>query len=139
MITLQTEVGSFGPFVSAAAEGAGWLCDGIFYPEVVVGKGLLVHDAPPPEIPTVPPPVPTQCSMLAARTVLYKAGLLGQVEAVLAAMEGEDGDLARIKWTTALTVRRDDPLVVQVIPALGKSEAEIDAMFVAAVALDQIT
>lgn len=136
MMTLKTSVGTFGPFISAYREGAAWICDGVIYPESVVGDGTLVAgapDAPPP----AGPAVPRQVSMLAARTVLYKENLLQLVEDVIAAMPDEAGDLARIKWATALTVRRDDDLVTQVIPQLGKTEAEIDAMFAAADLIDR--
>ncbi|MRW85417.1 hypothetical protein GJ698_15130 [Pseudoduganella sp. FT26W] len=136
MMTLKTPADTFGPFVTAHQEGASWICDGVVYPASVVGDAVLVPGAPEAP-PTLAPPVPRQCSMYAARTVLYTAGLLELVEGIIANMPGEAGDLARIKWATALTVRRDDDLVTQVIPALGKTEAEIDAMFVAADLIDR--
>ncbi len=136
MMTLKALNGTFGPFISAYKEGAAWICDGVTYPESVVGSGALVAGAPDAVAPAGPA-VPRQVSMLAARTVLYKENLLQLVEDVIAAMPGEAGDLARIKWATALTVRRDDDLVTQVIPQLGKTEAEIDAMFIAADLIDR--
>ncbi|MDF3073463.1 MAG: hypothetical protein K0S54_1130 [Alphaproteobacteria bacterium] len=39
---------------------------------------------------------------------------------------------ALAKFEYSNTVRRDDPLLTTVVPALGKTEAEIDAMFIAA-------
>lgn len=84
-----------------------------------------------PDLPVVPQAVP----MRSARRVLYTEGLLATVEGIIAGMTGEAGDLARIDWATALMVRRDDPVVVTLIPALGKTEAEIDAMFIVAAAL----
>jgi len=138
MMTLKTSVGNFGPFISAHKDDAigAWVCDGVIYPQSVVGDGTLVAGAPDAAAPAGPS-VPRQVSMLAARTVLYKENLLQLVEDLIAAMPGEAGDLARIKWATALTVRRDDDLVTQVIPQLGKTEAEIDAMFVAADLIDR--
>lgn len=136
MMTLKTSAGAFGPFISAYKEGAVWICDGVIYPQSIVGDGLLVADAPDAVAPAGPT-VPRQVSMLAARTVLYKENLLQLVEDLIAAMPGEAGDLARIKWAAALTVRRDDDLITQVIPQLGKTEAEIDAMFVAADLIDR--
>lgn len=135
MMMLNTSSGSFGPFRSAVLQGDAWLCDGVLYPVIVIGSAEVVQGMPDPA--PVPLVVPKQCSMYAARTILYKEGLLKLVEDVIAAMTGEDGDLARIKWASALTVRRDDDLVTQVIPQLGKSEAEIDAMFVAGDLVDR--
>lgn len=138
MMTLKALNGTFGPFVSAFYDNERhcWNCDGVIYPESVVGAGALGAGAPD-AVPSTGAPVPRQVSMLAARTVLYKETLLQLVEDVIFAMPGEAGDLARIKWATALTVRRDDDLVTQVIPALGKTEAEIDAMFIAADLIDR--
>lgn len=135
MMMLNTSAGVFGPFRSAVSQGDSWLCDGIVYPTIVIGSAEVAQGAPDPIAP--PPVAPKLCSMFAARTVLYTAGLLQMVEDIIASLPGEAGDLARIKWATALTVRRDDVLVTQVIPSLGKSEAEIDAMFVAADLIDR--
>lgn len=136
MITLKTAVGDFGPFITAHKDGASWICDGVVYPESVVGAAQVAQGAP--DAPPAPPAAtPDRVSMLAARTVLYTEGLLGMVEEIIVSMPGEAGDLARIKWATALTVRRDDDLVTQVIPALGKSELQIDAMFMAADLIDR--
>lgn len=85
---------------------------------------------PPAPAPTVPQAVP----MRNAQRVLYAAGLLATVEDIINAMPGAAGDLARIDWRTAQTIRRDDPAVLAVTPLLGKTEAEIDALFVAAAA-----
>lgn len=82
-----------------------------------------------------PAPVPQVVPMRSARRALYLAGLLATVEGIINAMAGEAGDLARIDWATAATVRRTDPVVAQIIPSLGKTEAEIDAMFIAAAAM----
>ena len=78
----------------------------------------------------LPALVPTAVSMRNAQRILYREGLLASVEAVIAAMEGEEGDLARIDWARALTVERTDPVVLHLIPRLGKSELEIDHMFI---------
>lgn len=74
--------------------------------------------------------VPASVSMRNAQRILYREGLLTSVEAVIATMEGEEGDLARIDWARALTVERTDPIVLHLIPQLGKSELEIDHMFI---------
>ncbi|WP_174999081.1 hypothetical protein [Rugamonas aquatica] len=51
MNLLKTEVGDFGPFFFSARQEGGWLCDGVLYPDSVVGGGELVqvmHDDPTP-------------------------------------------------------------------------------------------
>lgn len=87
-----------------------------------------------PPIPAAPA-VPQAVTMLNARTALYLAGWLAPWEDLLAAMTGPEGDLARIKWAAAKTVRRDDPLVLLAIAALNKTAADADALFVSAGAL----
>lgn len=82
------------------------------------------------------PPVPEDVAMWQARAVMIEEGLLDTVLAVLAAIPDEQArKLAQAKFEYSNTVRRDDPLVTLVIPALGKSEADIDAMFFRAKAL----
>lgn len=134
MSYLQTQEGTFGPFLAIEALADGWRCDGIWIASAVVGSGQIVFGSL--DLPDVPPPVPERVSMFAARTVLYRAGLLEAVEQAISDMPGEAGDLARIKWATALTVARADELVVQMIPSLGKTEVEIDGMFIEAATID---
>lgn len=83
----------------------------------------------------VPVSIPESVPMRNARLALYAAGLLSDVQTLIDGMEGEDGDLARIDWATALTVRRDSPLVARMVLELGKTDAEIDALFLAAAAI----
>lgn len=83
----------------------------------------------------IKPAVPQVIPMRNARRILYANNLLTTVEATINGLPGELGDLARIDWATALTVNRTDPIVTQVIPALGRTEEQIDAMFIAAAEL----
>lgn len=114
-----------------------------FMPNLVAGDGAgpgdrwdgeqFVKQVTTPSV--ITPIIPESVPMRSARRALYAAGLLTTVESAISSMPGSAGDLARIDWLTALTVRRDDPVVVTLIPALGKTEAEIDAMFIAAAAM----
>ena len=79
--------------------------------------------------------VPVSVPMRNARLALYSAGRLKQVEDYIAAMEGVEGDLARIDWATALTVRRDSPIVAKLMTLLSLTGDQIDALFISAAAL----
>jgi len=81
-------------------------------------------------------PVPQQCAMWQARAILIEDDLLDEVIAALESIADEKArKIALAKLEYSSTVRRDDPLVTETIPALGKSEAEIDQMFIRAVRL----
>ena len=103
---------------------------------------MRTRDATPSEIAEInqaqasaPPLVPQSVPMRNARLALYSAGRLTQVEDYIAALEGVEGDLARIDWATALTVRRDSPIVAKLMILLNLASAEVDALLVAAAAL----
>lgn len=89
-----------------------------------------------PELPPPVPAVPQQVAMWQARTILIEDDLLDDVNSALAAIPDEKArKLAQAKFEYSSTVRRDDPLVTQVIPKLGKTEADIDEMFARAAVL----
>ena len=87
-------------------------------------------DAVPPALPVYVAfvePVPTTISMAQAQLALLAAGHLDAVEAAVDGMARE----AQITWRKANTVKRDDPLVVQMAALLGLSETDVDALFTA--------
>ena len=103
--------------VDAAAGGAiGWLYDG------------QTFNAPP----APPVPVPDSVTMRQARLALLGAGLLSQVDAAIAAMPSPQKEAAQIEWEYAATVERNSPLIGQLAPALGMTEAEMDQLFIEA-------
>lgn len=65
-------------------------------------------------------------SMRQARLALLNMGLLSTVQAAITT------DEAKIWWEYSPTVERSNPLVIAVLSALGKTSAEIDAMFILA-------
>ena len=79
---------------------------------------------------TLVPEIPQVVPMRSCRLILLQNNLLSVVQNYIDNIPGLGGDSARINWEYAQTVRRDDPLVVQLIPSLGKTEAEIDQMFI---------
>lgn len=82
------------------------------------------------------PIVPESVAMWQARAVMIEEGILDAVLTYVAAITNEiERKKAQAKLEYSSTVRRDDPLVLYVIPALGKTEAQIDAMFIRAAAL----
>ena len=86
----------------------------------------------------VPPaePVPSECAMWQARAILIEDDMLDEVIAALNSITDEKArKIALAKLEYSSTVRRNDPLVTEIIPTLGKSEAEIDEMFRRAVRL----
>ena len=83
-----------------------------------------------------PPPVPASIPMLNAHLTLIAHGWMADVMAYLASLPGVEGDQARIYFDKAQTMRRDHPLVKGIPAAIGKTEDEVDALFIAAEALD---
>lgn len=82
------------------------------------------------------PAVPGSVAMWQARAIMIEDDILDDVNAELAAIPDEKArKLAQAKFEYSSTVRRDDPLVTFVIPKLGKSEAQINGMFIRAAAL----
>jgi hypothetical protein len=104
------------PLEGGSPVAAGWLYDG------------SVFTAPPAPGQVVP----TSVKMRAAKLALIDAGLLSTVDAAIAAMTGVEGEKARVEWTQSETLRRDHPLLAQLGPALGLTDAQIDGLFMAA-------
>lgn len=81
------------------------------------------------------PPVPQSVTMRQARLALLSAGKLAQVDTVIAALSEPTRTAAQIEWEYSNEVQRHNGIVSQIGPALGLTEAQIDALFVAAAAL----
>lgn len=84
----------------------------------------------------VVPAVPVSVSMRQAKRALLNAGLLDAADLAIAGIADETARrAAQIDWTSATDVRRDWPLVAAIAQALSLTDAQIDALFVAAAAL----
>lgn len=81
-------------------------------------------------------PMPTEIPNWRAKAVLELAGLLPTVEAMLAAMTGPEGVVARAAWTAGAPLSRSGPTVLALTQQLGLTDAQVDAMFRQAVALE---
>jgi hypothetical protein len=79
-----------------------------------------------PEPADIPPVIIPTLTMRQARLALLGAGLLDEVEAAITTTEN------RIWWDYSTTVERSHPLVNAVLTALGKTETEMDDMFIEA-------
>lgn len=88
-----------------------------------------------PAAPDLPTPtvagIPTRVSMRQARLALLGAGLLDAVTAAVATAD----KAAQIEWEYAGFVERNAGLVPAMASALGMTDEQIDALFVAAAAL----
>jgi hypothetical protein len=80
-----------------------------------------------------PPPPVTTVTMRKARLALLNAGLLDDVEAAIAAIPDEtQRRAAQIEWEYASVVERDNPIIQQLVSALGMTEQQVDEFFAAA-------
>lgn len=77
----------------------------------------------------------TKVTMRQARLALLGAGKLPAVNAAIAAMQGAQGEAARIEWEYSQEVQRDRGLVSALGSQLGMTEEQLDALFTAAAAI----
>lgn len=80
------------------------------------------------DVPVVPPVV----EMRQARRAVLAAGLTAAVEAAIEALPEPDRSVAKIEWEFAPTVKRHHGFVEMLAPALGLTDEQLDALFVAA-------
>jgi hypothetical protein len=78
--------------------------------------------------PAAPPPVPMEVTIAQALTAAHEAGLLEGLLAWVAAQPV----VRQLQFERILTVRRDSPLLLEGVTALGLSDAQVDALFIAA-------
>lgn len=87
------------------------------------------------EVEPMPVAVPSSVTMRQARLALLAAGLLAGVESAIAALPSPQKEAVQIEWEYAATINRDDALVASLGAALGLTDGQVDAMFLAAAAL----
>ena len=80
--------------------------------------------------------VPSKVTMRQARLALLQAGLLDDVEALIASLEGPEGQAARIEWDYSSEVFRNKPFVISLGAQLGLDDEHLDALFIAASQID---
>lgn len=84
-----------------------------------------------------PASVPEMVTMRQARQAMLYAGILGQVDSLIAAMPGEEGESARIDWNHARDMKRDWPLIGPLGQQVGLNEQQIDDLFIYAGSIPQ--
>lgn len=132
---------NFGPFDHVTTDGetmAGLRCTragqaDTLLPFSAIGEYTISDDDLLATVPPAPPePVPEAVTMRQARLALLGAGLLDSVNTAIAAMTGTAGAAARIEWEYSKEVQRNKELVQALGPALGLSDAQLDALFITA-------
>lgn len=103
--------------VQSDTAGPGWLYDG----------EAFTDPTPPP-----PPYIPQSVTPLQARRALRAAGLLSTVNAWVASQPDED---IKDAWEYASVIERSGPLTLGAAAALGLTDAQLDALFIAAAQL----
>ena len=78
--------------------------------------------------------IPQVVSRFQARAALHLAGLLPQVEALMA--DPATPALARLAWTDAQEFRRTSPTVAAMAGALGLSDEQLDGLFTSAAGIE---
>jgi hypothetical protein len=74
----------------------------------------------------IPGNVPKSVTMRQARLALLEAGLLETVNAALA----NAPEAAQIEWEYAMTIEKDNPLIVGLVETLGLSDEQLDQLFI---------
>lgn len=136
MIIILDNGQKLGPFKSVVVGDDRLHADDQDLPFSVIGGYTLSEDDSliPVAAPAVP--VPEFVAMWQGRDVLIEEGLLDDIYAFFDTI-GDDVERAKAisKFNTSSTIQRDDPLVRYIVPLMGKSEAEIDQMFIRAAAM----
>jgi len=74
--------------------------------------------------------VPESITMRQCRLMLLNLKLLGSVDQAINSLPSPQKEQAQIEWEYAGEVRRDNPLIGQLMQALGMGETELDNLFI---------
>lgn len=136
MLKLTTDAGEFGPYTMIDVLEDRYRCDNADLPFSVVGTGDVTPWTGPLPTFTIKPRVPASVTMRQARLALLSAGTLDAVDTALSNIADEaTKKAAQIEWEFASVVERKSNLVKTMAAAMGLSDADLDALFVAAGAL----
>jgi hypothetical protein len=123
------DCGPFPPNVVLSHDGTNYLIE--YWP---TDNPPMIEEIEAVELPYEPTPVPTSVSPAQIRIWLISQGIaLSQVDGFIDAIEdATQREIARTKWEYGLVVLRTDPLVIAFATALGMTESQMDAAFLAA-------
>lgn len=76
--------------------------------------------------------VPFSVTPFQAKAAIFAAGLLPAVEAAIAAAP----KVSQLAWTDATEFTRDSPTIATMAAAIGLTDAQVDALFIAAKAIE---
>jgi hypothetical protein len=102
---------------------------------VTTGEVIIDEDFVAPSFP-VEVQVPQTVSMAQARLALIGAGLFTAIDAGLKALPEPQRTTALTAWEYAPTVSRNGALVTTLAGQFGLTEAQLDALFTAAAAIE---
>lgn len=107
---------------------AGWVMEEIDAAPYVVWRPMTAAE--------IKARVPSVVTMRQGREALIRNGLFAQVDAALNAI-GDPGEkaIALNYWEYSQVMERGNPVVQQLAPALGLTEAQLDALFTQAATL----
>lgn len=97
-------------------------------------NGLFVSEAQAIEMGLIPDTrtvtVPESITMRQCRLKLLDLNLIGLVDQAINSLPSPQKEQAQIEWEYASEVRRDNPLIGQLMQALGMGETELDNLFI---------
>ena len=130
MKQLTVSGGRFGPFAEVVTLGDRYRCDGEDYQFSVIGAATVDDwNGPLPERNVVV--VPDSVTKRQAVRAMYDAGILDEVEALVAALPR----VYQLEWIHASVVERTNPLFDILRQQLGLTSAQADDLLIAASAI----
>lgn len=84
----------------------------------------------------LPPRIPREIPNWRAKVILAGMGMLDPIQAAIEAMPEPDRTVARLAWNGDAKLARRGKTVLGLAAALGLSDAQVDALFIAADALE---
>lgn len=97
-------------------------------------NGLFVSETQAMDMGLIPDtritPVPESITMRQCRLKLLDLKMLGLVDQAINLLPSPQKEQAQIEWEYASEVRRDNPLIGQLMQAMGMDESELDNLFI---------
>lgn len=110
--------------------------NGNYYETITEIEAPPGHTEVAQRVPSPPSPEAARagmvCSRFQARAALMQAGLLDQAEAIIAQADA----LTQLAWAEAVEFRRNSPTINAMGAALGMTDAQLDALFEAAMGIE---